>query len=77
MTFLTNFMGYDLAIIIVRNMLFIVSYGIDTNVIHLLVLFEHQCCVHCLDTNVMCMFILFSHECCVSIRIVYTRKSHI
>jgi len=70
-------MGYDLAIIVMQNMLSIGSYGIDTNVIHLFVLFEHQCCVHCLDTNVICMFILFSHECCVSIRIVYTQKSHI
>jgi hypothetical protein len=47
----------------------------DMNVIHLLVLFEHQCHVHCLDTKVICLFILFKHECCMSIRFIYTWKS--
>ncbi len=71
-----DFMGHDLAIIVVRNFLFIVLYGIDTNVIHLIVLFEHQCLVHCLNTNVTCMFILlFRHGCCMYIHIVYTWKS--
>ncbi len=50
-------------------------YGIYTNVIHLFVLFEHRCCVHCLDMNVICLFVLFRHECCVFIHIVYIRKS--
>jgi len=72
---ITNIMGHDLAIIVVWNFLFIGSYGIDTDVIHLLVLFEHQCCVHCLNMNVICLFILFRHECCVSIYIVYRWKS--
>jgi hypothetical protein len=45
-------MGHDLAIIVMRTLLFIGLYGIDTNVIHLFVLFEHQCCAHCSDTNV-------------------------
>jgi hypothetical protein len=67
-------MGHDLAITIVQFYFFIGSHGIDTNVIHLLVLFEHQCRVYCLDTNVICMFILFKHECCVSIHIVYTQE---
>jgi hypothetical protein len=58
----------------VWNLLFIGSYGINTDVIHLLALFEHQCCEHCLDTNLICMFVLFRHECCVSIHIVYTQK---
>jgi hypothetical protein len=38
---ITNFMGRDFAIIIVQNLLLIGSYGIDMNVIHLFVLFEH------------------------------------
>jgi hypothetical protein len=38
---ITNFMGHDLTIIVVQNLLFISSYGIDMNVIHLFVLFEH------------------------------------
>jgi hypothetical protein len=57
-------MGHDLAIIIMRIFFFIVSYGIDTDVIHLLVLFEHQYHVHCLDTYVICLFVLFTHESC-------------
>jgi hypothetical protein len=56
------------------NYFFIGLYGIDTNVIHLVVLFEHRCCVHYLDMNVICMFILFRHECCMSIHIVYIQK---
>jgi hypothetical protein len=66
-------MGHDLAIIVVQNLFFIGSYGIEIDVIHLLILFEHQCCVHylntnvicmfyCLDTNVVCLFVLFTHE---------------
>jgi hypothetical protein len=74
-TCITNFMGHDLAIIVVRNLFFISLFGIDMDVIHLLVLFEHRCCVHCLNMNVICLFVLFRHECCVSIRIVYTQKS--
>jgi hypothetical protein len=38
-THITNFMGHDLVIIVVRNLFFIGSYGIDMNVIHLFVLF--------------------------------------
>jgi hypothetical protein len=37
---ITNFMGHNLTIIVVQNFLFIGSYEINTNVIHLLVLFE-------------------------------------
>jgi hypothetical protein len=40
-TNITNIMGHNLAIIVVRNVFFIRSYGINTYVIHLLVLFEH------------------------------------
>jgi hypothetical protein len=40
-TNITNIMGHNLAIIVVRNVFFIHSYGINTYVIHLLVLFEH------------------------------------
>ncbi len=72
---ITNFMGHNLTIIVMWNLFFIGLYEIDTNVIHLFVLFEHRCCVHYLDTNVICLFVLFKHECCVFICIVYTRKS--
>jgi len=36
-----NFMGHDLVIIVVQNLIFLGSYGIDIDVIHLLILFEH------------------------------------
>jgi hypothetical protein len=71
---ITKFMGHDLTIIVVRNLLFIGLYGKDMDVIQLYVLFEHQCRVHRLDTNVIWMFVLFGHECCVFICIVYTWK---
>jgi hypothetical protein len=67
-------MGRDLARIVVRNLFFIGLYGIDMDFIHLFVLFEHRCHVHCLNTNVICLFVLFKLECCVSIHIVYTQK---
>jgi len=69
---ITNFMGHDLAIIIMRNLLFICSCGIDMNVIHLLVLFEHRCHAHCLNTNVICLSILFEHKYCMFICVIYT-----
>jgi len=47
---------------------------IDMDVIHLFVLFEYQCCVHCLNTNVICLFILFKYICCMCIYVVYTQK---
>jgi hypothetical protein len=72
--FIINFMGHNLTIIIVQNLPFIGSYGIDIDVIHLLVLFEHQCRVHCLNMNVICLFVLIRHGCCMFIRVVYTQK---
>jgi len=42
------------------------------DVIHLLVLFGHQCHAHCLHMNVVCLFILFKYGCCMFIRVVYT-----
>jgi len=36
-------MGHDLAIVVMQNLFFIGSYGIDTYVIHLIVLFKHEC----------------------------------
>jgi hypothetical protein len=42
---ITNFMGHNLAIIVMRNFLFIGSYGIDTNLICLFLLFKHKFCV--------------------------------
>jgi hypothetical protein len=68
-------MGHNLTIIVVRNLFFIDSCGINTNVIHLLVLFEHQFHVYCLNTNVISMFVLFRHRCYMSIHVVYTQKS--
>jgi hypothetical protein len=66
--------GHNLVIIVAWNLLFICSYGIYTDVIHLLILFEHQCCVYCLNMNITCLFILFKHKYCMSIHVVYTRK---
>jgi hypothetical protein len=40
-TYIIIFMGHNLVIIVMQNLLSIGLYGIDTNVIHLLVLFEH------------------------------------
>jgi hypothetical protein len=62
-----NFMAHNLIIIVMQTLLFVGSYGINMNVIHLFVLFEHQYHAHCLDTNVICLFILLKHECCMSI----------
>jgi hypothetical protein len=73
--YITNFMGHNMAIIVVQNLLFIGSYGIDTNVIYLLVLFKHWCHSHCLNTNIMCLFVLFKYKCYMSIWFFYTRKS--
>jgi hypothetical protein len=56
---ITNFMGYNLAIIIMRNLLFIGSYGIDMDVNQLVVLFEHQC---------LCA--LLGHKCHMFVRII-------
>jgi hypothetical protein len=69
---ITNFMGHNLAIIFVQILLFISVYEINTNVIHLLVLFEYQCHMHCLDMNVICLFVLFKHGCYMSICVIYT-----
>jgi len=73
---ITNFMGHNLAIIVMHIFFHKMgSYGKDTDVIHLFVLFEHWCHMHYLDTNAMCLFILFKHRCCVFICVVHTRKS--
>jgi hypothetical protein len=40
---ITNLMGHDLVIIVMWNLFFIGSYGINMDVIHLLVLFGHWC----------------------------------
>ncbi len=73
-TFITNFMGHNLAIIVVRNLFFIGLYGINIDVIHLPILFERYC-VHYLNINVICLFILFRHGCCMYICVIYTWKS--
>ncbi len=69
-----NLKGHNLIIIVVWNLLFIGSYGIYTDVIHVLVLFEHQCFVYCLNMNIICLFILFEHKYCMSIHVVYIWK---
>jgi hypothetical protein len=69
---ITNFMGHNLVIIVMQNLFFIGLYRIDTYIIHLFVLFEHQCCVHCLDIDVICLFLLFRHKCYMCIHVVYT-----
>ncbi len=66
--------GSQLVIIVVWNLLFISSYGINMDFINLLVLFEHGYRVHCLNMNVICLFILFKHGCCMSTCVVYIRK---
>jgi hypothetical protein len=38
---ITNFMGHNLTIIVLQILFFIGAYGIDTDVIHLSLLFEH------------------------------------
>jgi hypothetical protein len=68
-------MGHNLAIIIIRNLLFISLYEIDTDVIHLFILFNLWCCAHCLNTNVIYLFILLKHRCCMFICIIYIWKS--
>jgi hypothetical protein len=73
---ITNLMSHNLAIIIMRNLFFISSYGINTNVIRLLVLFEHWYRAHYLNTNVICLFVSFKRRCCMFIHVVYTRKSY-
>jgi hypothetical protein len=72
--YITNFSSHEIIMIVVQKLFFLGSYGIDTNVIHLFVLFEHRCRAHYLNTNVICLFILFKHKCCMSIHVVYTWK---
>jgi len=73
--FITNFMGHNLTIIVMQNLIFIGSYEIDMDVIHLLVCLniDSMCivyaqmsyaCSYCLNTNVACLFVLFTHESC-------------
>jgi hypothetical protein len=59
LTFTTNFMGHNLAIIFVQNLLFIGSYGIDTKS-------HSSTCIVC--TLMLCA--LFRHECHIFVRIV-------
>jgi hypothetical protein len=75
MNIITNFMGHELTIIVTWNLFLTCSYGTNINVIHLLVLFEHWYCAHCLYTNVICLFVLFKHKYCIYIHVVYTWKS--
>jgi hypothetical protein len=72
---ITNFMGHDLAIIIMQNLFFIGLYGIDMDFIHLFVLFEHRFRAHCLDTNDICLFILFKYKCYMIFYVFYTQRS--
>jgi hypothetical protein len=45
------------------------------DVIHLLILFEHRCHVHCLDMNVICLFI-FLHTDVACLFVLFTHKNH-
>jgi hypothetical protein len=56
------------------SFIYLYYWNIDV-IIHLLVLLEHQCYVHCLNTNVIRLFLLFRHGCCMFIHVVYTWKS--
>jgi hypothetical protein len=73
-THITNLMGHDLTIIVLWNLFLIGLYGINMDVIHLLVLLENWYHAHCLNTNVICLFVLFKHGCYMVIRVVYTQK---
>jgi len=67
-------MGHDLTIM---KFVFISSYGIYTYVIHLLVLFEHQCCVHCLHMDVICLFIFLNiNVVCLFILFIHKSPAH-
>jgi hypothetical protein len=63
-----------MATIIVQNLFFIGLCEIDTNVIHLFILFEHQCCAYCLNTNVIRIFILNMDVVCLFM--LFTHRSH-
>jgi len=52
-------MGHNLIIIVMQKKNFEGFYGIDTDIIHQFVLFEHQCHVHCLNISIICLFVLF------------------
>jgi hypothetical protein len=67
-------MGHNLVIIVMQNLFFMGSYGIDMNVIHLFILFEHQCHAHRLNMNFICLFVLFRHGCCM-LFILFTHES--
>jgi len=70
-------MGHDLVIIIMQNLFFIGSYGIDMDVIHLLIILEHRYHVHLFRHEChICLFVLFKHKCYMSIYVVYTQKSY-
>ncbi len=55
--YITNFMGHNLIIIVVQNLFFKGSDGVNTYVIHLFVLFEHRYHVHCLNITITCLFV--------------------
>jgi len=75
--YITNFMDYNLVIIVVQNLFFIGSYGIDINV------FIY---VYFLNINVMCIvltiisyaylyclsWMLYVFLCCLHMKVVYT-----
>jgi hypothetical protein len=44
--YITNFMGYNLTIIIMRNLIFIRSYGINMDVVCLFMLSAHESYAH-------------------------------
>jgi hypothetical protein len=63
----------DLVVIVVRNLFFLSSYGIDMDLIHLLCYLNIDivCIVltqisyvysYCLNMNVVCVFVVFTHK---------------
>ncbi len=68
-------MGHDLTIIVLQSLIFIGLCGINKDVIHLLILVEHQCHAHCLNMNVICLFILLDMD-VICLFMLFTHKNY-
>jgi hypothetical protein len=75
--YITNFMGYNLAIIVVQNLFFIGSYGIDINVF-IYVYFLNIDVMRIVLTRISYFYLyclswmLYVYSCCLHMKIVYT-----
>jgi hypothetical protein len=70
-------MGHDLTIIFMQNLVFIGSYGIDLNIVHIFVFFEHRCHSHCLTPNsvpicIVYTWMLYVYSCHLHMKVVHT-----